>query len=186
MSAPKLPAHGTARRYRLELKTGKACEKCRTAESRRRKDRRAEAARRAQHPGLHLVGDGRPNGQPLSTADIPLPMPGNDADEPAAPGVMEKAVQDDILETASTVAFHHSLETMALILAKEIDAPESKATKGASTKQLWEVLKSLRGQEGTDDGSIEGVFGSFQGPVLSGMPAPVRNTKKSAKPDPGT
>lgn len=94
---------------------------------------------------------------------------------------MENAVQQDIAETASTVPFHHSLETMAIALAREIDAPDSKASKSASTKQLYDVLKSLRGEEGDggDQGALKTFLDKLNVPLIPEMPTKVRNAPQS-------
>jgi hypothetical protein len=84
---------------------------------------------------------------------------------------MELAVQQDIDETGSDVPFHHSLETMALALAREIDNPDSKASKSASTKQLYDVLKSLRGEGDADGdkGYLEAFIAEISVPLVPGL-----------------
>lgn len=85
---------------------------------------------------------------------------------------MEQAVLDDIRETQSRVPFHNSLEKMALALAREVDAGESKASKATAIRQLYEVLTKLRGEEGDGDGdsSTDALLEAINGPLVPGMP----------------
>lgn len=184
----KLPAHGTAARYRLELKNkrdGKsksgACDRCRSAESERRSNRRASATSR---PSLSIVGDGQT--ERTSEADNPTPADTKTATtekrHPSqrrrkAKGVMETAVETDIaaIDPSLRVPFHESLSVLALELAREIDEPATVATaRRDARKQLFEVLRSLRTtKEGDGNSAVDAILDAAQFglPLVPGRPS---------------
>lgn len=154
MTSPKLPAHGTVQRYRLELKLKKegrgkgACEKCRSANSARAREARTNAAAKARRATMAIVDDVTPSGhtEPDDTA----------GDTTRTPGEMEQSIAEDLdaIDVALRVPFHASLSTLALQLAREIDDTEtSPAQRRDARRQLFEVLKSLRTRKEGEDAS---------------------------------
>jgi hypothetical protein len=155
---PKLPAHGTVQRYRLELadkKSGKGkgpCDRCRSANSERAKNARANAVAKTRRAQMAIV-------EPVTDSGHTDPAP--EAPRPAAIkrrriGVMERAVDQDIkeIDTGLRVPFHRSLSALARQLAREIDEPSTPANaRSQSSRQLFEVLRSLRTQKEGDDDS---------------------------------
>lgn len=168
MTTPrKLPKHGTVPRYRIELKQGTPCDKCRAANSLARRQYRAAAKKRSGPRILTLVPDTHPEHTNEVTAPTSDQSSKNDDTDPAL-GDMETAVKADLAEKSSTVAFHRSLEAMALTLAREVDSAESKASKASSIKQMYEVLKALRGEEGNGEQGTDALLELFNQP-LPGM-----------------
>lgn len=160
----KTPSHGTPARYRLELKrrregktTAGPCDRCRAAESARRKQRRKGSSATTARPNLTVVGDGP--GERTSETDTTSPHePRLTRHRRKAMGTMERAVEDDMadIDLALRVPFHNSLSVLARELAREIDEPATAATaRRDARKQLFEVLRSLRTtKEGDDDSAV--------------------------------
>lgn len=175
-SRPKLPAHGTVQRYRLELaakKDGKGkgpCDRCRSANSERAKTARANAAARARRAQMSIVPDVTSDGH----IEDDKPTRKSTAGRRRKIGTMEQSVQDDIdeIDESLRVPFHRSLSALAIELAKEIDEPATTATaRRDARKQLFEVLRSLRTQKEGDDGSALTVLleqAGFGTPVVPG------------------
>lgn len=68
------PPHGTVRRYRIELKAGNPCERCRAANSQARAKQRANRRARDNRAGIHIVDGTQPGTQPRAhTADDTRP-----------------------------------------------------------------------------------------------------------------
>jgi hypothetical protein len=160
-SRPKLPAHGTIQRYRLELKAksdgkGKGpCDRCRSANSDRVKTARTNAAARARRSQMSIVPDVTPDDH-IESDEAPKSGP----QARRRIGAMERAVDADIKEIDSSlqVPFHRSLSVLARQLAKEIDEPSTPAVaRSQSSRQLFEVLRSLRTQKEGDDNSAVAV-----------------------------
>lgn len=57
MGTPKLPAHGTVRRYRIELRDNEVCERCRAANTKAKAAERANRRARDNRADMHLVED---------------------------------------------------------------------------------------------------------------------------------
>ena len=161
-SRPKLPAHGTVQRYRLELKQKAAgkisapCDRCRSANSERAKLARANAEAGRRRAEMSIVPDVTNEGH-TSTPEESTPAK---AGGRRKIGTMEKAVEDDIndIDQALRVPFHRSLSALANELAREIDEPATSATaRRDARKQLFEVLRSLRTQKEGDDNSAVAV-----------------------------
>lgn len=173
---PKLPAHGTVKRYRLELadkRNGKGtgpCDRCRSANSERAKNARANAAAAARRAQMAIVEPVTDSGH----TDVSQPAATSTADRKRKIGVMEAAVQADIdqIDPDLRVPFHRSLTALAIELAQEIDEPATAAAaRRDARKQLFEVLRSLRTQKEGDDGSALNVLleqAGFGTPVVSG------------------
>lgn len=184
---PKLPAHGTVQRYRLELAEQKAgrgkgpCVRCRSANSERAKTARVNAAAKARRSEMKLVPDVTSDGH----TDTPTQPRTSTAGKRRKIGVMEKSVKADIDEIDPTmhVPFHRSLSALAIELAQEIDEPATTpTTRRDARKQLFEVLRSLRTQKEGDDGSALNVLleqAGFGVPLVPDRPAKVRNSPKS-------
>lgn len=162
-SRPKLPAHGTVQRYRLELadkKAGKGkgpCDRCRSANSERAKAARVNAAAKARRSEMKILPDVTPTGH---TEDPPAARPST-ASKRRKIGTMEESVQADIdeIDPSLHVPFHRTLSALAIELAQEIDEPATAATtRRDARKQLFEVLRSLRTQKEGDDGSALNVL----------------------------
>lgn len=178
-SRPKLPEHGTVKRYRHELKMKAAgrgrgpCDRCRSANSERAKAARVNSTARARRSQMAIVGDVTSEGH--SPTDDTAATGGDD--KPPAPGVMELAVQQDIdeIDTALRVPFHRSLAALALESAREIDDPNTSGTaRSNARKQLFDVLRSLRTTKEGGDGSALTVLleqAGFGLPLVPGGPA---------------
>lgn len=150
-----LPRHGTVARYRLELKTGKACDKCKAANSKARADYRQRAKKPPARPHLTIVPDTQTEDTP-HTADTAEPPAKGDDDKDPEPGPLEKALREDLatISEFERVPFFNSLSAIATERAKEADKSESATARSAATRQLFEVLKSLRSKkEGENSGS---------------------------------
>lgn len=177
-SRPKLPAHGTVQRYRLELadkKAGKGkgpCDRCRSANSERAKTARVNASARARRAEMKVLPDVTSDGH---TEDPPATPPSTGSKR-RKKGVMETAVEEDIgeIDPSMHVPFHRSLSALAIELAQEIDEPATAATtRRDARKQLFEVLRSLRTQKEGDDGSALNVLleqAGFGVPLVPGRP----------------
>lgn len=173
---PKLPAHGTVRRYRLELadkKSGKGkgpCDRCRSANSERAKNARANATAQARRSQMAIVEPVTDSGH----EEVSKPAGTSTPDRPRRIGTMEASVQADIddIDESLHVPFHRSLSALAIELAQEIDEPATApTTRRDARKQLFEVLRSLRTQKEGDDGSALTVLleqAGFGTPVVSG------------------
>lgn len=157
-SHQKPPRHGTLQRYRLELKLkreGKIdgpCDRCRAANAERVKTIRANAEATRRRSEMSIVPDVTP-----SEHTEPEPAPERTGQQGKKfKGSMEVAVETDIAEidTQLQVPFHRSLSVLALQLAREVDEPSTPANaRTQSSRQLFEVLKSLRTQKEGDDNS---------------------------------
>ncbi len=95
---PKIPRHGTEQRYRIELKAGNTCDRCKAAH---RKVRQRERDR-ARDRGMRAV---------ITLVPRPQSIPTDEPQEPAGPaqagyrqvpayGTTEKAVRDDLEQLA--------------------------------------------------------------------------------------
>lgn len=176
---PKLPPHGTVKRYRLELadkKVGKGkgpCDRCRSANSDRAKLARDNAAARARRSEMKLVPDVTSEGH----IEDHTPDRSSTAGGRRKKGVMEVAVEEDIgeIDPSLYVPFHRSLSALAIELAQEIDEPATAATtRRDARKQLFEVLRSLRTQKEGGDGSALNVLleqAGFGVPLVPGSPS---------------
>ena len=165
MGKSALPAHGTVRRYRLELKDAGACEKCRAANSRAKATERANRKARDQRSHMAIVPDPQDAPTDVGTNDTA------DDDAPPAPGEMEKAVTEDLdaIVSAERVQFHRSLSALALQLAREVDGTTSAVARSAASRQLFEVLKSLRsGKDSDDPSALDLYLDEFGVPLVPG------------------
>lgn len=160
---PKLPAHGTVQRYRLELadkKNGKGkgpCDRCRSANSERVKNARSNAAANARRAQMAIVDDVTETGHD----EVSHPAATSTADRKRKIGTMEASVTADIeeIDPKLHVPFHRSLSALAIELAQEIDEPATAAAaRRDARKQLFDVLRSLRTQKEGDDGSALNVL----------------------------
>lgn len=167
------PKHGSLQRYRLELREQKAgrgkgpCDRCKAANNERARAARANRATGTRRPALTIVEDVTPSGH---TAGPDADTPTQDVDPREhthrAPskrrriGEMEKAVDEDIreIDSAMQVPFHRSLSVLARQLAREIDEPATPANaRSSASRQLFEVLRSLRTKKEGDDNSAVAV-----------------------------
>lgn len=188
MTAPKkLPAHGTVARYRKELAAGKACDKCKAANSKARAGYRASKKSPSTRPNLTIV----PDTQKPVTAHTPrtrkavtdsTPSADDETPPPPPPGTMQLAVVDDLksIQTDEQVPFHKTLSALALQLSKEIDSAESATARSGASRQLFEVLKSLRTTKEGDGGSaLDTALGDIGLPLLPDGPPAVWHPSKS-------
>ncbi|MEP6477838.1 MAG: hypothetical protein ABJB03_00475 [Rhodoglobus sp.] len=180
VASKKIPAHGTVARYRIELRNKTVCEKCRAANSRARKVARDRAKKAAGTGHLTLVPDTQSEHTPPA-ADTQS----TDDAEPE-PGPMETAVVEDLAEitAAEQVPFHRSLSALALVLAREADVAQSATARGGASRQLFEVLKSLRTRkEGDGNTALDIVLSDFGDPLVPPGPATVRHPAKPKQSD---
>lgn len=159
------PKHGTVQRYRLELrlkKSGKGkgpCDRCRSANADRVKAIRANAEATRRRSEMTIVPDVTPD-EHTDVANDEKPAPRGAQKNRRRKGDMEVAVEKDIadIDSGLRVPFHRSLSVLALQLAREIDEPSTAANvKAQSSRQLFDVLKSLRTQKEGDDNSAVAV-----------------------------
>lgn len=160
------PKHGTVQRYRLELrlkKDGKGkgpCDRCRAANAERVKSIRANAEATRRRAEMTIVPDVTSDDHTEAAIDEPPARPRGAQTGKRRKGEMEVAVEQDIEEIDSSlqVPFHRSLSVLALQLAREIDETSTPAAQRVqSSRQLFEVLKSLRTQKEGDDNSAVAV-----------------------------
>lgn len=191
MSAPKkpaakLPAHGTRARYRLELKAGpggkggKPCDRCKAANAKAVATARANRNAKIQRSKLSLVPD------VVSEDTIPDTTEASDTSAPKPRNEMETAVRADLAEigTDEQVPFHRSLAALALRMAQEIDAAETPTARSSASRQLFEVLKSLRTRkEGDGNTALDIVLSDFGLPLVAGDTAPARHASKPRQPN---
>lgn len=160
------PKHGTVQRYRLELRLKKAgkgkgpCDRCRSANAERVKSIRANAEANRRRAEMAIVPDVTPDDHIDAPVDDQPGTPRGVQTGKRRKGSMEVAVEQDIAEIDTTlqVPFHRSLSVLALQLAREIDETSTPAAqRNQSSRQLFEVLKSLRTQKEGDDNSAVAV-----------------------------
>lgn len=167
MTARKMtPRHGTVQRYRLELKLkrdGKGpgpCDRCRAANAERVKSIRTNAEATRRRSEMAIVPDVTAADHIDEHSESEAPAPKGTQRGKRHKGQMELAVEEDIEEIDATlqVPFHRSLSVLAKQLAREIDEPSTPAAqRNQSSRQLFEVLKSLRTQKEGDDNSAVAV-----------------------------
>lgn len=161
-SRQKPPRHGTVQRYRLELKLKRAgkivgpCDRCRAANAERVKTVRANAEATRRRSEMSIVPDVTPSDHtdPDDAPEQPTSRRGQQNKKFV--GAMETAVNADIddIDSQLQVPFHRSLSVLARQLAREVDEPSTPANvRTQSSRQLFEVLKSLRTQKEGDDNS---------------------------------
>lgn len=160
-SRQKLPPHGTPERYRLERKAGTTCDRCKARMAALRKEQRANRSASEARARMHIVES--PSDDTVNDTDPPAqksnPRSRTRRDQ-RTKGEMEKAVDEDIDEIDSSiqVPFHRSLSVLARQLARDIDEPSTPANvRSQYSRQLFEVLRSLRTQKEGDDNSAVAV-----------------------------
>jgi hypothetical protein len=160
-----LPKHGTVARYRREVADAKAgkgngpCERCRTANNARAKNARTNRAALERRANLKIVEPVTDDGHAEQLEQDVKPRRRTQQPKHTI-GLMEAAVDKDIaeLDGGLAVPFHHSLTVLARQLAREVDEPSTPANvRSQSSRQLFEVLKSLRTQKEGDDNSAVAV-----------------------------
>lgn len=168
-----VPKHGSLQRYRLELREQKAgrgkrpCDRCKAANNERARTARANRTAGQRRAKLSIVEDVTPAGhteppsRDTSVEDVnPREHTIRDPSKRRRIGEMEKAVEEDIAEidAGMQVPFHRSLSVLAIQLAREIDEPATPAnTRSSASRQLFEVLRSLRTKKEGDDNSAVAV-----------------------------
>lgn len=157
----KTPPHGTAARYRLELKTKTVCDRCRSANTRAKRRQRQQAQQKRSRPLLSLVPDVQPE-RTNGTTDVvepadETPRAQNGAEyhqvDPSTATV--KAFLADIASISPEVPFFHTLKQAGLVIARDIDDVNHSAAKGPLLKQLLDVVRELKGKGDGDGNSFD-------------------------------
>ncbi|NQX36261.1 hypothetical protein [Herbiconiux sp. VKM Ac-2851] len=78
----------------------------------------------------------------------------------------EKAVHNDLLTVDVQTPFYHSLRAAALVLAREIDDVNSKASKAPLVKQLVDVIRELKGKDVAGGNSLEALLQDLSTPLV--------------------
>lgn len=137
------PAHGLTARYRR----GCRCERCKAANSRTKRQQRERARLRAGDSHLHLVDDVQADPQTGTTGAAATERPPSHL-----AGPMEEAVLSDLgTVDPKDKPFFQTLKAAAIALARELDAIDSKSSKAPLVKQIVDVVKEIKGQEGGAD-----------------------------------
>jgi hypothetical protein len=152
----KLPRHGTRARYRLEIKPGPngekgiPCEPCKTANRKAAAAARASRAANKRRADMHIVD--APSADTIPDTDPDTPAAADDA-KPEA-GEMERAIEEGLAELDPTmrIPLQSAREVMVRQLAKDFDSLPAGAARQSVSKQLFEVMNSLR-PEGSGDGN---------------------------------
>lgn len=156
-SRQKLPPHGTPERYRIERKTGTTCARCKARMAALRKEQRANAAAAEARAQMHIV---EPPSDDTVNDTKPATTRKNSPSDRRKVGEMETAVEKDIeeIDAGLQVPFHRSLSVLARQLARDIDEPSTPPNvRSQYSRQLFEVLRSLRTQKEGDDNSAVAV-----------------------------
>lgn len=146
-----MPRHGTRARYRLEIKRGAdgkpgvACDRCKAANAKAAATARASRAATARRAGMHIVPDppadtGADTSPDTSTESL------SSTDSTPTPGPMETAINLDIDEIPEEmrVPMHRSLAVLAIETARDYDKAETSAARVAASRQLKDLIASLR------------------------------------------
>jgi hypothetical protein len=166
---PKLPPHGTVRRYRRELREKKVCDRCRAANTKARSRERARAKQRGAHPILSLVPEPQESTTPEPAATSPAPSKRKPDDYEHVPawGRTRKGLEEDLNTANHSAAFFNTYATAARALADEIDSVDSRTSKAPLVKQLVDVIDKLKGKEDGGADSFQSLLAQLGRPLVA-------------------
>lgn len=154
MGRPKLPAHGTVRRYRLELRDGKVCDRCRAANTKAKATERANRRARDNRNEMHLVAD--PQADPTDES-----MPSSDEAKTTRipPGVrvdigsgIENAVRNYFNSVDTNDLLARVYGEIVITVARVISTAEPKDIPKL-TEEMVDAAKLMRPASDTGGGS---------------------------------
>ena len=165
----KMPPHGTVARYRRELREGKACDRCRAANSKAKSLQRARAKQRGARPILSIVPDVQESPTDATTPAPETPSKRKPDGYKHVPdwGRMRKAVEEDLAIASTNAPFFKTYSDMARSLADEIDSVDSRTSKAPLVKQLVDVIDKLKGKDDAGAGSFLSLLDELGRPLVA-------------------
>lgn len=158
------PAHGTVRRYRLELKDGTVCAMCRSANSKAKAEEREARKVRSAHPSLSIVPD--PQSEPTVPPTAPLPQPAAAAAATTESTVsalgfdgIQNAVRNLLNSAPPAELLTHVYGEIVIVLAKAISTADPKDIPKL-TEEMVAAAKLMQRESGGGEHDIFSGFGA--------------------------